>query len=47
VTPPRDIADDVDSRFPHLGAHRGYLPNFILENLLKRVRSAADKTAKL
>src|ERR1700730_17968908 len=39
VGPPRYVADDVDSGLPHLGGHRGYLPNFILENGLKRVRS--------
>src|SRR6266566_1887002 len=47
VCPPRYVADDVDSGLPHLGGHRGYLPNFVLENLLKRVRSATDGTAKL
>src|SRR6266576_1192672 len=39
VCPPRYIADDLDSGLPHLGGHRGYLPNVIWENGLKRVRS--------
>src|SRR5258707_7762727 len=39
VCTPRYVADDVDSGLPHLGGHRSYLPNFILENGLKRVRS--------
>src|SRR2546425_724946 len=47
MCPPRYVADYVDSRLPHLGGHRGYLPNFLLENLLRRVRSATDRTAKL
>src|SRR5437868_2433316 len=47
VCPPWHVADDVDSGLPHLGGHRGYLTNFIRENLLKRVPSATDRTAKL
>src|ERR1700731_3450437 len=41
MRPPRYVADDVDSGLPHLsgGGHRGYLPNIVLENALKRVRS--------
>src|SRR6266481_1312457 len=47
VCTPSYVADGVDSGLPHLGHHRGYLRYFILENLLLRVRSATDKTAKL
>src|ERR1700731_2615043 len=42
VCPPRYVADDVDSGLSHLGGHRGYLPNFILENGLRRVRSRTE-----
>ena len=44
MCPPRYVADDLDSGFPHLGGcgHRGYLPNFILENWLNRVPSRTE-----
>jgi hypothetical protein len=36
VCTPRHVADDIEPGSPHLGAHRGYLPNSILENGLKQ-----------
>src|SRR4029077_3450078 len=44
MCPPRYVADDFDSGLPHLGGggHRGYLPNIVLENGLKRVRSPTE-----
>src|ERR1700720_2320573 len=45
MCPPRYVADDFDSGLPHLGGggHRGYLPNIVLENALKRVRSRTER----
>src|SRR6266436_7337803 len=42
VCAPRHVADDVDSGFSHLGGHRGYLSNYILESGLRRVRSRTE-----
>src|SRR5580692_4226533 len=41
VRPPGHVTDDVDSRLPHLGGHRGYLPKFVLA---KRVPQPAFQT---
>jgi hypothetical protein len=37
VCTPRHVADDIESGFPHRGAHCGYLANFVLENGSKRM----------
>src|SRR5580700_11212599 len=42
VCPPRHVTDDVDSSLPHLGGHRGYLPQCVLE---KRAPQPAFRTA--